>query len=82
MTVNGHRRAVDGEPAATDTLTIARWLVRRGLSVIPLDHPDETTQTDPKRIGKVPVTAWKPYQGSIRVSQRYFGVFRCFSWVI
>ena len=22
------------------------------------------------------------YSGSIRVSQRYFGAFRCFSWVI
>ena len=26
--------------------------------------------------------AMKKYLGSIRVSQRYFGAFRCFSWVI
>jgi putative DNA primase/helicase len=47
-----------------DMLTIARWLVHeRGFSVIPLDHPAETTQTDPKRIGKVPVLpSWKAFQ--------------------
>lgn len=39
----------------TDMLTIARDLLARGFSVIPLDHPDETTQTDPAGVGKVPV---------------------------
>lgn len=44
-----------------EMLTIARWLFHeRGFSVIPLDHPADTTQTDPKRIGKVPVLSpWK-----------------------
>ena len=45
-------------------LAIARCLVHeRWFSVIPIDHPDETTQTDPKRIGKVPVMrSWKAFQ--------------------
>ena len=76
MTVNRERLPIDGERAEADTLTIARWLVRRGLSVIPLDHPAETTQTDPKRIGKVPVTAWKPYQDAYATDdelQHWFG---------
>jgi hypothetical protein len=50
---------------ASDTrlLDLARWMVNeRGLSVIALDHPSNTNQTDPKRIGKVPVTAWKAFQ--------------------
>ena len=29
-----------------------------------------------------PVERFIRYVGSIRVSQRYFGAFRCFSWVI
>lgn len=46
-----------------DMLAIARNLRARGLSVIPLDHPDETTQADnPEGIGKVPVVAWKEFQ--------------------
>lgn len=49
-----------------DMLTIAQWLVHeRGFSVIPLDHPTETTQTDPKRIGKIPVIpSWKAFQAA------------------
>lgn len=47
----------------SETLAIAQWLVHeRGFSVIPLDHPADTTQTDPARIGKVAVEAWKPFQ--------------------
>src|SRR5688572_22501260 len=46
-----------------DTLTIARWLVHdRALSVIALDHPDATRETDPKRIGQVPRSRWEPFQ--------------------
>ena len=46
-----------------DILARAQWLVHeRGFSVIPLDHPSGTTQTDPTRIGKVPVSNWKPFQ--------------------
>lgn len=46
-----------------DTLAIAQWLVmERGLSVIPIDHPADTTQTDPKRIGKVPAITWANFQ--------------------
>lgn len=47
---------------ASDTLALARNLVARGFSVFPVDHPDETTQTDPNKIGKVPIGAWKGYQ--------------------
>lgn len=48
---------------AVEMLAIARWLVnKRGFSVIPLDHPAETTQTDPRRIGKVPAVSWKSCQ--------------------
>ena len=44
-------------------LSVALWLVHeRGLSVIPLDHPGDTTQTDPARIGKAPVSGWKLFQ--------------------
>ena len=46
-----------------DTLTVASWLVHeRAVSVIPLDHPDATRETDPKRIGKVPRTKWEMFQ--------------------
>lgn len=46
------------------TLQTAEWLCeQRGYSVIPLDHPAETNQTDPKRIGKVPrLQTWKMFQ--------------------
>jgi predicted P-loop ATPase len=46
------------------TLQAARWMTeQRGFSLIPLDHPADTNQTDPKRIGKVPrLPAWKAYQ--------------------
>jgi Bifunctional DNA primase/polymerase, N-terminal/AAA domain len=49
-----------------EMLAMACWLVHeRGFSVIPLDHPAETTQTDPKRIGKVPVlSSWKAFQSA------------------
>ena len=33
-------------------------------------------------LGRVPLLVRVKGKGSIRVSQRYFGVFRCFSWVI
>ena len=45
-----------------DTLSLARWFLSIGCSVIPLDHPAETTQTDPKKIGKTPLVAWKAFQ--------------------
>ena len=46
-----------------DRLTLARWLVQRGMSVIPLDHPDATLETDPKRVGKAPrLPTWKQFQ--------------------
>ena len=46
----------------SDMLLIARGLVARGLSVFPLDHPDDTWVTDPDQIGKTPAVRWKPYQ--------------------
>ena len=59
-----HRVWPESGMRETDTLTIARWLVHeRGVGVIPLDHPAETTQTDSKRIGKVPaLSSWKLFQ--------------------
>jgi putative DNA primase/helicase len=46
-----------------DPHTIARWLVHeRRVSVIPLDHPAATTQTDPSRVGKVPLGKWAAFQ--------------------
>lgn len=39
-----------------------RPYLAHGLSVIPVDHPDETTQSDPSKIGKVPVGTWKEFQ--------------------
>jgi putative DNA primase/helicase len=46
-----------------ETLMIAQSLVHElGLSVIPLDHPAETMQNDPRRIGKVPISSWKRWQ--------------------
>lgn len=49
---------------SASTLQIAEWLTdQRGLSVIPLDHPAETSQTDPARVGKVPrLATWKMFQ--------------------
>jgi hypothetical protein len=49
---------------AAETLKVAEWLVdQRGFSVIPLDHPSNTSQSDPGRIGKVPrLPSWKEYQ--------------------
>ena len=47
----------------TNTLQRAQWFLKQGLSVIPLDHPAETTHTDPSKIGKVPaIERWKPFQ--------------------
>jgi hypothetical protein len=46
----------------TDTLRRALWFANGGCSVIPIDHPAETIQTDPKKIGKVPIVAWTPFQ--------------------
>lgn len=48
----------------SNTLRQARWFADSGCSVIPLDHPDETTQTDPTRIGKTPVIGWKEFQAA------------------
>jgi predicted P-loop ATPase len=45
-----------------DMLAITRNLVARGFSVIPLDHPDDTSETDPSKIGKTPVIKWKALQ--------------------
>ena len=45
------------------SLNVIGQLLALNLSLIPLDDPADTTQTDPKRIGKVPVVAWKQYQG-------------------
>src|SRR5713101_1838848 len=64
------------------TLGFANWLVHeRGLSVIPLDHPAETTQTDPKRIGKVPaLSSWKRFQDTHATDDNlleWFGNGRC-----
>jgi Bifunctional DNA primase/polymerase, N-terminal len=43
---------------------VARWLVRqRHVSVIPIDHPASTRESDPQRIGKVPrLATWKQFQ--------------------
>ncbi|HMF61855.1 MAG TPA: bifunctional DNA primase/polymerase, partial [Vicinamibacterales bacterium] len=49
---------VSAEPAS---LVRARWLLKRGFSVIPLDHPDAPVR-DPKKAGKIPVIKWKQYQ--------------------
>ena len=46
----------------TDMLAVARDLVARGLSVIPLDHPDDTWVNNPKMVGKTPAIKWKKYQ--------------------
>ena len=46
----------------TDTLTQARWFAERGCSVIPIEHPDATTQEEPRDIGKKPLVQWKEYQ--------------------
>ena len=40
----------------------AQWFAAQGCSVIPLDHPAETTQADETRIGKSPIGPWKCYQ--------------------
>lgn len=48
----------------TDMLAVARDLVARGFSVIPLDHPDDTRATDPAMIGKTPTIRWKPFQAT------------------
>lgn len=47
---------------APATLAAARDLVARGLNVIPLDHPADTRETDPDRVGKSPVIKWKAFQ--------------------
>ncbi len=49
---------------APDMLAVARDLVARGFSVIPLDHPDDTWVTDSKMVGKTPAIPWKRYQGA------------------
>jgi putative DNA primase/helicase len=49
-------------PGPAFMLDVARWFATRGLSVIPIDHPAESTQTDPTRIGKVPLVGWKAFQ--------------------
>ncbi len=62
--------------AAPDMLTIARDLVARGISVIPLDHPDDTWVTDPKMVGKTPAIKWKPLQDRLPTDaelQDWFG---------
>jgi len=47
----------------SETLQIATWLRdARGFSVIAVDHPDATTQTDPKKVGKVPTFPWKIFE--------------------
>jgi putative DNA primase/helicase len=59
-----------------DTLAIARNLRARGFSVIPLDHPDETTTDDPQEVGKVPVVRWKEFQttpATDDILRRWFG---------
>src|SRR5262245_503830 len=45
----------------------ARWLVRhRRVSVIPIDHPAATRESDPQRIGKVPrLASWKLFQTAL-----------------
>lgn len=49
--------------AALDTLRVAQWFVARGVSVIPIDHPATSTETDAARIGKVPaLSSWSAYQ--------------------
>lgn len=41
-----------------------QWLAALGLSVIPVDHPAETTHTDTARIGKTPSDSWKRFQAT------------------
>ena len=67
-------------PTST-TLDFARWLVHdRGLSVIPIDHPETTHESDPSRVGKVPAISWKSFQYSPPGDddlQGWFGDARC-----
>jgi putative DNA primase/helicase len=54
---------LDGSTDSAERLRFATWLRdERGFSVIALDHPDVPIATDPKQIGKVPVSAWKTFQ--------------------
>ena len=43
-------------------LDVIGQLLALNLSLIPLDDPANTTQTDPNRVGKVPIESWKTYQ--------------------
>ena len=50
-------------------MTIARFFLHeRGLSIIPLDHPDSTHERDPKRIGKVPRIRWEVFNARNRAT--------------
>ena len=43
-------------------LETAERLAALGFSVIPIDHPEDSREQDPDRVGKVPVVSWKPWQ--------------------
>ena len=43
----------------------AQWFAERGYSVIPIDHPGETAQTDSTKVGKVPIGRWKQFQTAL-----------------
>lgn len=45
----------------TDELARAQWFVDRGCSVIPIDHPSDTTAQS-SSVGKTPTVAWKAFQ--------------------
>ena len=59
--VRGGAARVTGRAHAS-LLTVARRLVQRGFSVIPLDHPKRPATTNPERAGKVPTARWEPFQ--------------------
>jgi putative DNA primase/helicase len=60
-----------------DTFSRAQWFTERGCSVMPIDHPAETTQTDPSKIGKVPLLkSWKPLQTERATDEHLTAWFR------
>jgi putative DNA primase/helicase len=52
-------------PDAPDMLAVARNLLARGFSVIPLDHPEDTWVTDPNSVGKTAAIKWTPFQKTL-----------------
>ena len=75
-------RLVDAVTPERDRSTAADFCERCQPAYLRVDEGRNAELVDRERITfRLGVTVGRK-EGSIRVSQRYFGAFRCFSWVI